>query len=354
MGRERVLVIGSGEEPLRAKPTTLADKGFMERRDLQQWIIKDPVLLDSDLLILAEEYASWETADNSRVSKRIDLLALDGQGRLVVIELKRDDAPGDVHLQAITYAAMVSRFTEKTLSDVYAQFLTRTTGTEVSADEAMERIVEHCETEFDPQELKRPRLMLVASNFPREVTSSAVWLTEMGIDVDLIETRAWNNGTGTIVTFSKLYPVPGLETFTVAPARAEQAEIKARAEHRKLAARSVKRIQEAGRLEEGTEIRLSFAYENQAPPKYQPLLDWAREQPERASATWTNQDFRALKWAADDKLYTPTTLIKHMYLEATGAEIPNLPGPDYWVVASGPEELHGMALKQVADDIEAT
>ncbi|MFI0976089.1 hypothetical protein ACH4SP_03560 [Streptomyces sp. NPDC021093] len=351
MSREHVLVVGGDGGPRRADPTTLAGAGFVERQDLQQWIIKHPALL-GDLLILTEEYSSWETTDNSKVSKRLDLLALDGQGRLVVIELKRDDAPKDVHLQAITYAAMVSRFNEETLLGVYAQFLSKTTGTFVSTDEARERIVEHCDGEFDARELKRPRLMIVGGNFRREVTSSAVWLTEMGIDVDLIETQAWNTGSGTIVTFSKLYPVPGLETFTVTPARAEQAELKARAERREHVAHSVKRIQEAGQLEEGTQIRLSFAHTGQALPRYQRLLDWAQELPDRTRATWTNEDPRGLRWAADGELYKPTTLMKYMCLEATGEKPSNLPGPEYWVVVSGATELRGKTLKEVADGID--
>ncbi|WP_328949275.1 hypothetical protein OG778_14505 [Streptomyces sp. NBC_00184] len=47
---------------------------------------------------------------------RLDVLGLDATGRLVVVELKRGTADRDVHLQAITYAALVSRFDLGTLA----------------------------------------------------------------------------------------------------------------------------------------------------------------------------------------------------------------------------------------------
>ncbi|MBZ4019486.1 hypothetical protein [Streptomyces purpurogeneiscleroticus] len=143
-----------------------------ERSDLQKWITRDPALIEPGLLILTEEYDKWATSAGGKVRDRLDLLALDSDGHLVVIELKRDAAPDDVHLQAVTYAAMVSR------------------------------------------------LILVSRTFPRQVTSSAVWLNEMGIDVKLVQFQLWDTGASHVITASVLYPVPGLEEFTVAPARA--------------------------------------------------------------------------------------------------------------------------------------
>src|SRR5438132_2026743 len=77
--------------------------GLYERADLQR-LLRDRIdALGEDLLVIAEEFGEWEDA-----RRRIDLLALDKAGRLVVIELKRTDDGGHMELQALRYAAMVS------------------------------------------------------------------------------------------------------------------------------------------------------------------------------------------------------------------------------------------------------
>ena len=51
------------------------------------------------------------------------ILALETSGRLVVCELKRDQSGSTVHLQAITYAALASRFDQDTLVEAYLAFV---------------------------------------------------------------------------------------------------------------------------------------------------------------------------------------------------------------------------------------
>lgn len=83
-----------------------AELGLYERADLQRLLREEPAALGEDLLIVSEEFGQWE---DSR--RRIDLLALDRDGHLVVIELKRTTDGGYMELQALRYAAMVSSMT---------------------------------------------------------------------------------------------------------------------------------------------------------------------------------------------------------------------------------------------------
>lgn len=55
-----------------------------------------------------------------------------------------------------------------------------------------------------------------ASSRPPSVTSAVVWLNEQGVDMSLIRYRCFqlNNGQ-LVVTFSKLFPVPDVEEFTI-------------------------------------------------------------------------------------------------------------------------------------------
>lgn len=71
-----------------------------KEQDLEDWIERDPSLIGSDLVIIARQLM----ADG----KPLDLLALDSDGNLVVIELKRADAYRETLAQGLDYAAWIA------------------------------------------------------------------------------------------------------------------------------------------------------------------------------------------------------------------------------------------------------
>ncbi|WP_083405615.1 PDDEXK family nuclease [Mycolicibacterium rutilum] len=85
---------------------SFSELNIRERTDLQRLLRAQPDALGEDLMVVAEEFGDWE---DSR--RRIDLLAIDRQRRLVVIELKRTEDGGHMDLQALRYAAMISAMT---------------------------------------------------------------------------------------------------------------------------------------------------------------------------------------------------------------------------------------------------
>jgi hypothetical protein len=64
-------------------------------------------------------------ATDSPVYDRLDVLTLDRGGRLTVAELKPDRAPSAVTMQALNYAAMVSRFNFDKVVSISANFPAR-------------------------------------------------------------------------------------------------------------------------------------------------------------------------------------------------------------------------------------
>ncbi|MEV0467136.1 hypothetical protein AB0I30_19000 [Nocardia tengchongensis] len=62
-----------------------------------------------------------------------------------------------------------------------------------------------------------------------------------------------------------------------------------------------------------------------------PLGDWLDADPSRSRAMWCASGL-PLTWAADEKRYSPTGLIKKMYMLAGVPAPESIPGPDYWYV----------------------
>ncbi|MFF3037062.1 hypothetical protein [Arthrobacter citreus] len=149
------------------------------------------------------------------------MLGLDADGRLVVAELKRDQAPDFVTLQSVKYAAMASRFEVDQLADAYLHFHSKESEAPTTAEEALAVLKTHAPG-LSAETLRSPRIVLIAGSFPATLTSSVVWLAEQGIDFTLIQVGAYRLGDTHLVTVSQVWPPPEAEDFVVAPSRAER------------------------------------------------------------------------------------------------------------------------------------
>ncbi len=76
-----------------AHPISFADAGLKERNHLQEWILANPQILGGDLMVVSSEYDGFESSVGTPIYDRLDVLAIDRSGRLVIAELKRDRSP---------------------------------------------------------------------------------------------------------------------------------------------------------------------------------------------------------------------------------------------------------------------
>ena len=279
--------------------------------------------------IVALEFNSWQSR-NSRPLDRLDLLGIDEDGRLVITELKRGLAPDFVETQAIKYAAMASRFDSSTLAACHARYLTDVGESKVSEDDARGILEDHIGGDFDPELLKRPRIILMAEGFPPQVSASAVWLTEMGIDVSLIEFGAWQTGKEIVLTVSQTWPIPDAEEFVVTPK--PPGDVRERTRSRREAT-ATKKIVDGGLLDDGVQLDLVVeAFPVRMRPK---IARWLAEKPGRALATWRNHSRLPLAWSIDGKNWSPTGLAKEIGVRATGELLAVINGPEAWQSRSG-------------------
>lgn len=218
MAGEAVFFVNDRQaEPLAR--TSLQVEGLWERNHLQQWSLQHPELLGEDLYVITDEFDRWESSSGQSVADRLDVLALDSEGRPVVVELKRGPAPRLTDMQAVGYAAMVSRFTVEDLVDAHAAFLAKR-GEPTEPDEVRGILSGHAGGKsLSDHLLRSPAIVIVAESFAPAMTSSVVWLSEQGVDITLREIQLYRSEAGLLLTVSQTWPVRDVEEFTVKPRR---------------------------------------------------------------------------------------------------------------------------------------
>ena len=209
---DEMLFVVEQAKAVKVKRHGLEELGLQERQHLQEWVLANPDIIGPDTMIITSEFDRWQAADGSPVADRLDVLALDSDGRLVVVELKRGAAPSTVHMQTINYAAMVSRLTPEDVADMYAA-AHASAGLPIAPTAALELLTTQHLLSVDG--IRNPRLVVIASDFPPSVTAAVVWLNEQNVDFTLIRFRTYCVDDRVVVSFSRLYPVPDVEEFTI-------------------------------------------------------------------------------------------------------------------------------------------
>ena len=188
---------------------TFSGLAFREREHLQEWIAKDPEILGEPLLIIAKEFSGW-----AETNERLDLLALDKQGRLVVIENKLDDSGKDVTWQAQKYAAYCSTLTRTDIVNLYRKQLSGDAGTAEDRIADFLEDVEDIETS-EINEGNTQRIILVAARFRREVTATCLWLIDHGVDIQCKRVTPFSHGEQIFLNVEQIIPPPEANDFMV-------------------------------------------------------------------------------------------------------------------------------------------
>jgi hypothetical protein len=188
--------------------TTFAAEHIRERYDLQRLFRENIAAIAPETYVLAEEYGGWKDA-----KRRIDLFCLDKHADLVVIEIKRTEDGGHMELQAIRYAAMVSRFTFADVVEAHSQHL----GGPEKEEEARAAILNFLEWD-EPNEkafAQNVRIILVSSEFSKEITTSVIWLNERELDIRCVRIKPYSLGDRVLVDIQQVLPLPEAEEYQV-------------------------------------------------------------------------------------------------------------------------------------------
>ena len=179
-----------------------------ERYDLQEWIADNPSMLGENLLIIQKEFDGF-----SDTKERLDLLALDESGKLVIIENKLDDSGKDVVWQALKYVSYCATLTKSEIYEVYQRYLTQ--------GNAQDKISEF----YDGQDYESIRLnpgegdqriILVAANFRKEVTSTVLWLRNYhGVDITCVKVTPYQDGEKLYLDVEQIIPIQDIGDYQI-------------------------------------------------------------------------------------------------------------------------------------------
>ncbi len=187
-----------------------SELALRERDHLQEWLVHQPDALGEDLLILQKEFDGF---DETR--ERLDLLALDKVGNLVVIENKLDDSGRDVTWQALKYTAYVSGLTKSQIVEIHQHYLDRYCG----GGNAVARICEFMEVEELEETVLNPgngqRMIFIAANFRREVTATVLWLLSRGIRAQCFRVLPFAYEDEIFIDLQQIIPPPEAADYMI-------------------------------------------------------------------------------------------------------------------------------------------
>jgi hypothetical protein len=144
-------------------------------------------ILERDIAILGLDVMLIGRQVRTSSGKRIDLLAIDSQGHLCVIEVKKDRTPRDVAAQILEYGSWICKLTYEEISSLFAL-----SGKKQKFEEAYSEYF----GQSPPEELNEEhRLVLVASDLDQSTEQIVSYLSEQfGVPINAVFFRCFKDG----------------------------------------------------------------------------------------------------------------------------------------------------------------
>lgn len=173
---------------------------------LETWIAENPKLIGLDVLVIG-------TQISTDFGGRIDILAIDREGDLTVIELKRDRTPRDIVAQILDYASWVSSLNTRRIHEISQG---------KNSKKLEDRFSEFFDTALPENLNENHSMVIVASEFDPSSRRIVEYLAEKhGISINSVFFSVFKDGNETYLTTDWLLDqqevVERAETRTKAP-----------------------------------------------------------------------------------------------------------------------------------------
>jgi hypothetical protein len=201
------------ESLIKLNRTSFADENVQERTHLQAALRDHIDLIDEELHVVAEEFGDFEG-----VNRRIDLLCIDRECKLVVVELKRTADGGHMELQALRYAAMISTMTFTQVVRAFAKYRKSRGAPDHTEEIARADLLTWLEL-GDDEEPVIPRevgIVLASEDFSQEITTTVLWLNEFhDFDIKCIRLSPYKLGERLLLDVQQVIPLAEASAYTV-------------------------------------------------------------------------------------------------------------------------------------------
>jgi hypothetical protein len=192
--------------------TTFKKQGLTERKHLQEWIANNPDCLQEPLLIIQKEFNGF-----LETNERLDLLALDKDGNLVIIENKLDDTGRDVMWQVIKYASYCSTLTPSEIIDIFQRYLDGR-GSKENAKDVIDEFLD-LNRDIVLNSDNSQRIIMIAGEFRKEVTSSVMWLLNNGIRIQCYKAIPFILGDQLLLNMDLIIPIKESADYVISMAK---------------------------------------------------------------------------------------------------------------------------------------
>lgn len=272
-----------------------------ERQHIEEWVRTNPEMLGEDLLIVSIEFDRFDNSND-----RLDALAVDRYGNLVVIELKRDPASGYADLQAIRYAAMVSSMTIELLLPYYISYRKKYYDESLTESEAHGQIIEFVESDTFSELSNKPRIILCSEGFSQEITATVLWLRESDIDISCVKITPYKVDENIIIVPKVVIPLEEAKQYLIDIKRKEEEREQSKKQYRP---KTMKILIENNLVQKGDVIFLKNGL-----PSY---LKYQENNPTfKATITGKLGQSNAVLWENDNNEYSISALAWKIFKDA--------------------------------------
>ncbi len=183
-------------------PQTKLKKAKLVEADLEDWVVKNPMLLGEPLLVIGRQVLIPDTKD------RLDVLAVDTAGKAVIIELKRGDLKNPVDVQALRYASYISKWQFDDFKRQARNFFGETGNSDFNFNEVYEAFCSSAGVDDTPDLNVDQRMIVVGTGVKEKLGSVALWLREHQVDIKVVEIHVYKHDDAILIEPNVIIPLP--------------------------------------------------------------------------------------------------------------------------------------------------